>query len=379
MQFIYRLLRKDPEKREDAVLVTSSLGILINLLMATVKIIVGTLVSSIAVVSEGINNAADSVTSLLAIIGMKLSQRHPTKDHPFGFGRIEYLTSLVISSLIVFAGIEFLLESIKLIFHPAELSISYGTLTIVAIFAVVKFILGVYTIRTGRRVQSSSLVAVGTESRSDAFVSIVTILSALIFIFSGTSVDAYAGVITSLFILKAGVDVLLETLGALLGQSADKNFADQLYQEIRKTPGVLNAADMMIHNYGPDHYSGSVNLELAHDRPLGEIYPVIHELQLRLMHKWGITMVFGLYAVDTDHELYREIRKKIADFVRVHEHVTGFHALYLPAEEKRIYCDFVVDYSPALDWDALRTEFAEYLRKDYPEYELELVIETEFV
>ncbi len=378
MKLLYALLRQDPEQREGVVVTTSALGILVNLLLASVKIVIGLAVSSIAIVSEGANNASDCATSLLTIVGTKLAGKRPTKKHPFGYGRIEYLTSLIISALILVTGFELLKSSVELILHPAELKISVVTLIIIAVSALVKLLLGGYTVRMGKKVDSGTLIAVGKDCQNDSLVSVVTIASALVFIIFRFSIDAYAGIVTSAFVVKAGYDVLKDTISELLGKPADPELAAKLYKEIRSTPGVLNAADMMLHNYGPDSFSGSVNIELDRSRSVGEVYAVIHELQLRIMHEYGVTMVFGIYAVDNDSEAARKMRGEIAEFVRRREHIASYHALYLTPDRKQIYCDLVVDYE-LKDWEALRRDFTDYIAALYPESELELVIETEYV
>lgn len=378
MKLLYKLLRQNPGSREGAVVTVSALNILVNLISAAVKVVIGMAVSSIAIVSEGVNNATDSATSLITIVGTKLSAKHPTEKHPFGFGRIEYLTSLLIAVLILFTGAELMESSIKLIFEPQEMSISYVTMAIIAVSAILKLLLGTFTIKEGKRVDSSSLAALGTECRSDSVVSVITLVTALVFLVFRVNLDAYAGIIMALIVLKAGLEVLKETLSDLLGQSGEKELAQELYRIIRAEPLVLNAADMMLHNYGPDAYSGSVNVEIDHSKTVGEVYAALHELQLRIMHEKHITMVFGIYAVDKDHQEIRQLREQVAAFVREQEHVTSYHALYIHPNGRDIYVDLVVDYDLA-NWDALRREFTDYMAARYPEKHLELVIETNYV
>lgn len=378
MKLLYKLLKQDPDSREGVVVATSALGILVNLVLATVKVIIGTAVSSIAIVSEGVNNATDCATALITIVGTKLSAKHPTEKHPFGFGRIEYLTSLLISVLILFTGFELLKSSVELIFHPEEMSISYVTLAIVAVSALVKFIMGNYTIGQGKKIDSGSLIALGTDCCSDSVVSLVTIGTALVFLLFHVSLDAYAGIIMSAVVLKAGLEVLKDTVDDILGQAGEKELAKDLYKMIRSEPIILNAADMMLHNYGPDRYSGSVNVEIDHDKSVGEVYAALHALQLKIMHEHNIVMVFGIYAVDLDHADAKELRKCIGSFVRTQEHVTSFHALYIDPKNQDIYVDLVVDYE-LTDWDALRAEFTQYMAQKYPGRRLELVIETNYV
>ncbi len=379
MKLLYKILKQDPESREGIIATTSTLGIITNILVASVKVIIGLLASSIAIISEGVNNAADVLTSVLTLVGTKLAGKHPDKEHPFGYGRIEYLTGLIISVLILVTGIEMLLGSVKLMFNPAEdLSISYVSLAVVAISAVVKFALGVYTIKMGKKAGSSALEGVGIDSRGDAFASLITIVSALAFLIFGWTIDAYAGAITSLLIIKAGFEVLKDTISEILGRTGDHELAEKIYKEVRATEGVIGAADMMLHNYGPDAWSGSVNLEMDHKKTVGEVYQILHQLQLRIMYEYHVVMVFGLYAVDEDLEYTRELRKKIAEFVSATDHVLSFHAVYLEPDTANLYCDLIVDYE-LRDWDALRQQFTEYMKQWYEDRTIILTIETEYV
>ena len=378
MNLFYKLFKQDPNTREGIIVTTSGMGILVNLLIAVTKIVVGLISSSIAIISEGANNAGDALSSVMALIGAKLAKKHPDEKHPFGYGRIEYLCGLVIAVVILVTGIELLIGSAKRIFHPETLHISYIALVLVALSAAVKFFLGNYTVRMGRKVGSTALEAVGTDCKTDCFASIITIVSALIFLVFKWNVDAYAGVITSLLLIKAGVEALRETLGEILGRPGDKELAAKLYKEIRSTDGILAAVDMMLHNYGPEAWSGSVNVEIDHKKTVGEIYQFLHELQLRIMHEYHVTMVFGVYAVDYDGEYMKELRKTIAGFIRKQEHVKSFHAVYIDQRSDTIYCDFIVDYE-LKNWEGLKKEFEQYMAEKYTGKEVVLTIETEYV
>ena len=357
---------------------TSWLGILANVLMAVIKIIIGALTSSIAIISEGVNNATDSLTAVIALIGTKLANKHPDKKHPFGYRRIEYLTGLVIATIIVVTGIEMLITSTKIIFNPTNLSISYISLIIIAVSAIIKFALGTYTIKIGKKVNSIALEAVGIDGRNDSFISIITIISALFFLTLNISIDAYAGIIISSLIIKSGFNALKDTVSELLGRSGQKDLAEKIYKEIHNTKEIINAADMMLHNYGPNTWSGSVNVEVDHAKTVGEIYQVIHKLQLKIMHEYKVVMVFGIYAVDHDHEDVKTIRQDIDIFVLKNKHIKSIHAVYLDPQTNKIYCDFVVDHD-LKEWNTLKEDFLEYMAKKYPNNEIELTIETEFV
>ena len=378
MRFLYALFRQDPESREGVILTTSGLGIIVSILTSAMKIVIGLAVSSIAVVSEGLNNAADAASGILTILGTKLAAMHPTEKHPFGYGRIEYLTSLVIGGLILYAGLEAFTGAVDGILHPYEVELSFLITGLIGFSAVIKLFLGTFLIREGKRIDSGSLVAVGKECRTDCIVSVVTILATLVYLLFDLSLDAYAAVITSLVIIKAGVEVLKDTVSELLGRPGDKALAQELYRVIREEPMVLNAADMMLHNYGPDAYSGSVNIEIDCGKTVEEVYSRMHALQLRILHELRVTMVFGIYAVNNDREAGKEMRSYIARFVREREHVRSYHALYIDPKNNDIYCDLVVDYG-LRDWKALEADFRAYMAGRYPESRVEVVIETEYV
>lgn len=375
---LYKLFSRDPESREDIILMTSGLGVFVNILIATLKIIIGFFASSIAIVSEGVNNMSDALTSILTLIGAKLAKMHPDEKHPFGYGRIEYFSSLIISLLILVTGIEMLIGAVKLIFSPEKMSVSLISIIIIAFTAIVKFILGVYTIKMGEKASSSSLIGVGSDCRNDSFASAITIVTMILYLVFHVSLDAYAGIIISFLTIKAGFDVFKETISDLMGRQGERDLANELYRNIVQTEGIIAAADMMLHNYGPDRWSGSVNVEIDHKKTVGEVYQLLHELQLEIMHEYKVTMVFGVYAVDNDHEEMKELRSIISAFVKRNEHIKSFHAVYIEPQTGKVYCDFIVDYK-LRDWDSLKIEFEEYMAKEYRSTDIELTIETEFV
>ena len=364
--------------RENIIIRTSTIGIIVNFLIAGMKIVVGAITHSLAIMTEGINNASDAINSVLTIIGTKLSNKHPDEKHPFGYGRIEYLTGVVISIIIIYAGIESFKEAIHSLINKEEMTVSIVSMVLVAISGVVKFLLGFYTEKKGVETDSQALIAVGRDSKNDSFISLITIITILIYLFFYISIDAYVGILFSIMIFRAGVTTLKDSISDIIGSKGEKELADKIYDEVRKTEGVLGAADLMLHNYGPEKYSGSINIEIDHSKTIGDIYNIIHELQLHIMHDYNVTMVFGMYAVDNDNETIKKMRKDIADFILHYDGVTSMHALYYSEKENKIYCDFIVKYE-LKSWDELRKNFIEYMLKKYPEKNVELTIETNFV
>lgn len=364
--------------RQKKITRTAIVGITVNLLLAAAKMGIGLAVSSIAIISEGTNNAADAASSFLTLIGAKLSVRHPDKKHPFGYGRIEYLTNLIVSMLIIYTGMNLLRDSAAGILHPAGMSVTVFAVILVAVSAVVKFFLGIYTIRVGKNTESVALTAVGTEGRNDSLFSILTILSSVLFLTVQLSADAFVGLVFSVIVLKNGISTFWETVSELIGRPGKQELARQLYKDIRSATGIINAVDLMLHNYGPNSYAGSVNIEIDHKKNIGDIYEFLHELQLHIMHEYHVMMVFGIYAVNGDYKETGKMRSYVSKFVRGREHVVSYHALYYSRKTERIYCDLVVDYE-LKDWEGLEREFVAYMKKAYPGVEIELTVETDFV
>lgn len=377
MNIIYKVFKLDRNTREGVVSATSILSIIVNISVALLKVIVGIFAVSIAIISEGVNNATDALSSLLTLIGIKLANRKPDKKHPFGYGRIEYITNMVIAGIILMSGLLTLKDSIVKVFVPEELNTTLVSIILVAVSAVIKYILGTYTIAQGKKVNSDTLEAVGMDCRNDSFVSLITIGVSLVYILFNINIDAFAGVFTSYLILKAGYEIMSSTISELLGQPADEELARKLYKEIRSTDGVINAVDMILHNYGPDMYTGSVNVEVDHKMTASQIFEFLRMLQNNIYDKYKVAMVFGIYAVDNDSKVNKKLRKQVADFAKENPHVKSYHAVYSDTNSNIIYCDLVVDYDA--DRGKVYTDFTNYLKDLYPNKEIKVNLDTEFV
>ncbi len=254
--------KHNEENRNKVIVKTSVVGIVTNVILASVKAVIGLMANSIAVVLDAVNNLSDALSSIITIVGNKLSRKLPNEKHPLGYGRIEYLTAMVIASIVIYAGITSCVESIKKIIHPEEADYSTVSLIIIAIAVVVKVILGRYVKSQGERVNSGSLIASGSDALFDAILSLSVLASALIFIFTGLSLEAYVGVLISIFIVKAGFEMLKDTVSDLLGKKNDNELTKQIKSLIRSEEGIHGAYDLVINDYGPEKKLASVHVEL---------------------------------------------------------------------------------------------------------------------
>lgn len=222
------------DSRERVVIKTSIISLVFNIILAGFKAFVGLLANSIAIISDAVNNLSDALSSIITIVGTKLAGKAPDKKHPYGYGRIEYMTSLIVSAIVLYAGITALVESIKKIINPEVAD--YSTITLIILIAgiIVKFILGLYVKKKGKDVNSDSLVASGSDAFNDAILSISVLLSAIVYMIFDISLEAYVGALLALFIIKAGFELIKESVDNMLGVRVESSLAKSIKKEITK-------------------------------------------------------------------------------------------------------------------------------------------------
>ena len=248
--------------RDKIIVRTSIIGIGANVLLAAFKAAVGLLSNSIAVVLDAVNNLSDALSSVITIFGTKLAGKSPDRKHPLGHGRVEYLSAMIVSALVLYAGITSAVESVKKIIHPVTPNYNYIALLIIAVAVAVKLILGRYVKKKGMEVNSGALVASGSDALFDAIISLSVLASAIIFMATGLSLEAYVGLFISAVIIKAGIDMMKETLSDIIGKRPDAELTRKIKRVLNEEPEVRGAYDLLLTDYGPDRYYASVHLEL---------------------------------------------------------------------------------------------------------------------
>ena len=238
--------------RNKAIIKTSYIGVGANLLLAAMKLALGFLSNSVSVISDAVNNATDALSSILTIVGTRLSEKEPDRKHPFGYGRVEYLASLAIGIAIAFAGFDSLENSAERIIHPEDIEFSTSSLILMAIAVVIKLAVGLYTKKQGELLDSESLIASGKEGLSDVLAMLATIIAAFIFVRSGVNIEAYVGLIISLLIIKTGVETIMQASDVILGKSSDLETVNKIKDSIASFSEVEGVYDVIIHNYGKD-------------------------------------------------------------------------------------------------------------------------------
>ena len=331
--------------REKEIIKVSIIGIIANLFLAAFKVVIGSLTNSIAITLDAVNNLSDVLSSIITIIGTRIAGRKPDKKHPLGHGRVEYLSAGLIAIIVLYAGITSLVESVKKILNPSEPEYTTVALIIVAVAVVVKLVLGSYVKSKGKKLNSDSLVASGEDARLDAVISASTVVAALIYIFWGVSLESYLAALISLVIIKAGYEMISETLSEIIGERIDKDVIDELKQTIMEFDDVYGVYDVVLHNYGPDTLIGSLHIEVLDTYTAGQLDELQRHLMKAAYDKNNIILAgISVYARNSKDDRAKQDFEKVRHLVMSHKYVLQMHGFYINYEEKIMNFDIILDF-----------------------------------
>ncbi|MCR5001736.1 MAG: cation diffusion facilitator family transporter [Lachnospiraceae bacterium] len=371
-------MNKTTDQREKTIVRTSIIGIVANVLLAVFKAIIGFASNSIAIVMDAVNNISDAGSSLITIIGTKLAGREADKKHPFGYGRIEYLSAMIISVIVLYAGITSFIESVKKIIDPDTPDYSAISLVIVAVAVVVKIVLGRYVKSVGKKVNSSSLINSGEDATLDSIISASTLLAAGIFLIFHISLEAWLGAIISIVIIKSGFEMLKETISQILGERNDPDLARSIKETVKSFPDVQGAYDLVLNNYGPDAWNGSVHIEVPDTYSADQLDQLIRSIQMKVYTEYKVILTaIGVYSVNTRDEDIIEAKKAVSEIVFSHPHVLQMHGFYMDKEKKTMRFDIVISFDAA-DRKTVYQNIVDSVQKGYPDYQLQVAMDTDF-
>ncbi len=335
--------------REKTIIRTSVIGIIANILLVGFKATIGFIAGSISIVMDALNNLTDALSSIITIIGTKLSNKKPDRKHPFGHGRVEYITSTIIAALILFAGGLAIYESITSIvtyFSTGDKTLPEFTivsLIIIGVAILVKVGVGIFYKIQGKKVQSEALKASGTDALFDAILSTATLVGAIFAYTLGWYVEGYLGIAIGLFIIKSGIDVLRSSFSSIIGERHDQEETKSILADISSVPGVKGAYDLIIHSYGPNKYVGSVHIGVDGGLSAKEIQIIERNIAALMASKYNMFMTVGIYADNVDGKLSNEIRSKIQEFMKNNANILQMHGFFVDEVQK--FCNFDLVFS----------------------------------
>ena len=357
------------ETRNRIIVKTSIIGIITNVLLSGFKAGVGILTRSIAVTLDAVNNLTDAISSIITIVGAKLSAKRPDKKHPLGHGRAEYISAMTVAAIVLYAGITALIESVKKVISPEKPDYSVISLVIIAVAVAVKIVLGLYVKKQGVKVNSGSLIASGSDALFDAIVSGSVLVSAIIYMIWGVSLEAYVGILISGFIIKSGIEMISETVNDIIGRRSDPELTKQIKSIISSHEGVRGAYDLIINNYGPDKNYASVHIEVPDSMTANEIDMIERHLTEDVYVETGIILTaIGVYSYNNRDEAAVKIRDDVERIVLAHDWAIQVHGFYIEIPAKDMRFDVVLSFGIEPK-EALRIIHAE-LAEAYPGYRI---------
>lgn len=364
--------------RQSEIVRVSVVGIVANIALAAFKATVGLLSNSIAIVLDAVNNLSDAASSIITIIGTHLAGRQADRKHPFGHGRTEYLTTIVVAALVLWAGLTSLWESLQAILNPSQPTYEPVTLGIVAAAVAVKLVLGRYVKAQGERLGADTLVASGEDATMDAVISASTLVAAGIFIATGLSLEAWLGAIISIVIVKSGYEMLQEALSKILGERVDAELARSVKDAVCAVDGVRGAYDLILTDYGPQRLQGSVHVEIDERMGARDIDKLTRKVQLSVLRETGVILhTVGIYSANSEDSTdTASIRRALEKIVEEDEHVLQFHGLYVDEQLRGANFDLVVSFD-APDRHAVVARTIDALSEQFPDYAFAAVLDSD--
>ena len=362
------------QNRNTQITRVSIVGIGANAVIAAFKVVVGLLSNSVAVLLDAVNNVSDALSSAITIIGVKLAGRKPDSRHPFGYGRVEYFSAILVAGIIFAAGVSSTIESVKAIIHPEPTLFTWGSVMVIVVAIVGKLILGRYFQTRGKALNSDALVASGLEASYDAVLSASTLLGAAVSMLWEINIDGYIGVVISAFIIKTGIETLVDPLGKVVGKRVQGDLATAIKSKVNDLPGVLGAYDLILHDYGPDKAIGSIHIEVSDTLSPHQIQKVCRSVSALIYSEFKAVMTVGIYVMnDTDPEAVA-VREDIRLMAMSQEGVQQMHGFFVDDEE--IAFDIVVSFDH--DSSAISHRLEELIAKKYPGKKVHITTDTNY-
>lgn len=368
----------DEKVRNKKIITTSFVGIIGNLLLVAAKAFIGFLTSSSSIISDAINNLSDALSSTVTIVGTKLSEKKPNKKHPYGYGRIEYLTATIVAAIILFAGGSAIYESITSLVKGDKPTYDWVAFMVIGIAIGAKVLLGLYFRFRGKKLSSGALKNSGTDALFDALLSTATLATALISHYTGVYLEGYAGILIGLFILRSGFVAMKESISPILGDRIDDKFAHQIKAEICSHPGVKGAYDLIVNSYGENRKIGSVHIEVSDELNAREIFALEREIQTYLYQEYHLIMTVGVYASNDTDPLAKEIKGKLMALVAKEKDILQCHGFYFDPERELITFDLIISFDAKKPQEEISGAIVKELEADYPKFRFAVNLDQDY-
>lgn len=362
------------QNRNNQITRVSIVGIAANAAIAAFKVIIGLLSNSVAVLLDAVNNMADALSSAITIIGVKLAGKKPDSRHPFGYGRVEYFSAIVVAGIIFAAGVSSLIESAKAIITPEPTSFTLVSVLVIIVTIVGKLVQARYFRIRGKALNSDALVASGLEASYDVMLSVSTLVGAAVSMLWGINIDGFIGLVISSFIIKTGIEMLLDPLGKVVGKRVEGDLANAIKSKVNEVPGVLGAYDLILHDYGPDTAIGSVHIEVSDKLPSHQIQKICRRVSALVFSEFKAVMTVGIYVSNDSNPEVRAMREDVSRMAMSQDGVQQIHGFFVDEEE--IAFDVVISFDH--DAHAICNWLEEQIAAKYPGRKVHITKDTNY-
>jgi len=370
------MMSKNKPNRQRIIIRTSVIGIVTNLVLVAFKMTVGLIAASNAIVLDAVNNLTDVFSSVVTIVGTKLAARRPDREHPYGHGRYEYLAALVVGAIIFSVGAFALVESIPKVFHPELADYSLVSIIVISAAVLVKIFLGLYVKSVGRAQDSASLLASGLDAMFDAVLSFSTLIGIFSTMFFQVSLDGILGVIISLFIIKTSLEILSNSVLDIIGGRGDPGLSRKLHAFVCSFPEVSGAYDLILHDYGPGAYMGSIHIQVPDRLTAKDIHRLTSEISQGALSRYNVTLTVGIYAENSQTKAHQAMRRHLEEIIEHYPAVLQSHGFYVDDQRKLVTFDLVIDYFYR-EKLKLKNRIVREFRRAYPEYRCRVTLDLD--
>lgn len=316
----------DETSRRKCGFIAGIVGIITNVMLVILKMIIGAVTNSVAIIAEGVNNLGDAASSIVTLVGFKLAGKQADDDHPFGHERIEYIAGLIVSLLILIVGIQLIVQSVGKIIHPVRSDFTIVTTIIFGSSLFVKIWQGIFYYKVSKRIQSATLQATGQDAFNDCISTTVVLISSIIMLFfPNLAIDGYAGLVVSAFIIKTGIELVRETADPLIGSLPEQALVDKIIAIATADPKILGYHDFMIHCYGPSRMFASIHLEFDYRENILDIHDIVDNIEYETKKQTGVNLVVHMDPIDSVNPETIELKNKVSSIVEPMEKVLSFH------------------------------------------------------
>ncbi|MDF2473988.1 MAG: cation diffusion facilitator family transporter [Anaerocolumna sp.] len=387
-QFLVKLFIKDYENTANVKVRTaygvmaSIVGIICNVILFLIKISIGIMINSISVMADAFNNLSDAGSSIISFIGVKLAEKPADKEHPFGHGRFEYISALVVAFLIVQVGFTLFQNSFDKVLHPEEVGFYWILVLILSISVLIKLWLSVFNRQLGNRINSNVMKATSADSLSDVLVTFATIFSIIFANLTGITIDGWVGLVVSIFVLLAGFNIAKDTLMPLLGEAVDREVYKNITRKVESYEGIIGTHDLIAHNYGPSHIMATIHAEVPNDSNMEEIHETIDMIERDVLRELGIFLVIHMDPVEINNKIVQEKKNLVVKVVSTLEPKATIHDFRVVNGENltNLIFDLVVPHSYGeKEEQELLIKVTELLRTIDDRYQCVITIENSYI